>query len=208
MTSLIEPGLIRCTAVVMSHRLLEPFLEAARSAYEECTPSEPPSCFAVLVGSVQGESAMVRRVELARSVRSTDEVAAAEFRETIVPLFGAAYENIHRGFWCDSKDLLRIQRSAEADGWDIIGSVHLHPDWHRIGPPAERGLRISERPTPMDCYMFGSTGWPVNMICYLKRGGGRLQHRLGAWGLPAGLQDTDCPPLDIRLGTGGQERAA
>ncbi|MFF4603075.1 hypothetical protein ACFY12_10025 [Streptomyces sp. NPDC001339] len=51
-------------------------------------------------------------MEFARNVRSADTVAADEFRTTIIPRFGVAYANMHRGFWCDSRDLLRIHKRA------------------------------------------------------------------------------------------------
>jgi proteasome lid subunit RPN8/RPN11 len=180
------------------HRTLEPFLDAATCAYGRCTPSEPPSCFALLVGEVAGGTAVVHDVAFGRNVRATAPVATSEFRSTIVPRFGPAYENEHRGFWCDPFDLLRIHRKAEEQGLDVIGSIHLHPDWHRIGPPAERGLRISQAPTPMDVYMFDNSQWPVNMICYLERPDDELCYVFGAWSPPAD-SNSDCPPIDIQF---------
>lgn len=193
----VEPA--RCTTVVVSHRALEPFLHAAVRAYRSCTPTEPPSCFAVLVGAIRDGRAVVHTAEIARCVRATDSTATEEFRTAVVPRFGTAYDNVHRGFWCDPADLLRIQRHADKQELDIIGSLHLHPDWHRIGPPAERGLRISEAPTPMDAYMFGNTGWPVNMICYVEPTGQQLSYTLAAWGPPSGAQDSPCAPLHLKF---------
>ncbi|MGW7195630.1 hypothetical protein [Streptomyces chryseus] len=201
MVRAFETELVRCTTAVLSHRTLEPFLDAAFTAYDACTPSAPPSCFAILVGTLDKDRALVRQVELARSVRSTDQVAAQEFQSEIVPRFGTAYDNMHRGFWCDSKDLLRIHRRADAQGMDIIGSIHLHPDWHRLGPPGEQGLRISEAPTPMDTYMFGATHWPLNMICYVERMDQLRCYTLGAWGPPDTADDAPCPPLHIQFCT-------
>lgn len=191
-------GGARSTAVVMGHRTLEPFLSAALSSYELCTPEKPPSCFAVLLGELVEGEALIHGVEFGRNVRATEPAAAEEYRSTIVPLFGSAYNNQHRGFWCDSTDLLVIQRKADAQGLDILGSVHLHPDWHRIGPPAERGLRISEAPTPMDSYMIGCTSWPVNMICYVERPTQDVHYSLAAWGPPAESGSTGCAPIPIQ----------
>ncbi|WP_412539151.1 3-hydroxyacyl-CoA dehydrogenase NAD-binding domain-containing protein [Longispora sp. K20-0274] len=168
-------------SVSLAAGVLEPFLEAAAEEYAACTPEQPPSCFAVLVGTDDGDGYTVERVVFGRNVRDIDEVAGAEYEATIVPCFGAAYANARRGFWCDAKDLLRISRDADDDGLEVLGSVHLHPDWHRIGPEHERGMTISERPTPMDAYVLGQTGWPVNLICYLDRPDGRLRYTLGAW---------------------------
>lgn len=190
-----------CETAVVHPRALDPFLDAAVTAYETCTPEEPPSCFAMLVGELVGGTALVHDIAFGRNVRATAPAATSEFRTNIVPRFGPAYDNAHRGFWCDSRDLLRIHRRADARGMDILGSIHLHPDWHRIGPPDERGLRISQAPTPMDAYMFDSTRWPVNIICYLERPGDELHYALGAWGPPA-ASETACPPIDIQFRLG------
>ncbi|MFD9545391.1 SgcJ/EcaC family oxidoreductase [Streptomyces sp. NPDC060022] len=183
----------------MGNRTLEPFLSAALSAYEMCTPEKPPSCFAVLVGELVEGKALIHGVEFGRNARATEPAATEEYRSTIVPLFGPAYDNQHRGFWCDSTDLLRIQRKADAQGLDILGSVHLHPDWHRIGPPAERGLTISEAPTPMDAYMIGSTSWPVNMICYVERPNQDVHYTLAAWGPAAEAGAPAVRPIPIQF---------
>jgi hypothetical protein len=185
------------TSVVLEHRVLDPFVDDAREAYRTCTPSAPPSCFAVILGCLS-DVANVCRVELARNVRASDEIALDEFRSSIIPAFGRAYANEHRGFWCDPMDLLRISRIADAAGLEILGSIHLHPDWHRIGPPQERGLRISEEPTPMDAHMFCNTGWPINMIYYLAG----TDHRFAAWAPPEDPLGTVCRPIGITWGTG------
>lgn len=170
------------STVYLSDEVLHPFLEVATTAYLACTPEKPPSCFAVLVGHDVANAVTVARVEFGRNVRACDAMARTEFSEEVVPRFGVAYDNPYRGYWCDSADLLRIARSAEQSGMDIVGSVHLHPDWHLIGPAHERGLRISEAPTPMDSYMFANTFWPVNVICYLEHHGSDLYFTLAAWG--------------------------
>lgn len=164
--------------------LLDPFIEAATGEYHTCTPHEPPRCWALLLGSVEDGVAHVHRVRFARNVREEHPVVLDEFAENIVPCFGAAYANTRRGYWCDSADLLAVTREAEAAGMEVLGSVHLHPDWHRIGPPHERGLRISQNPTPMDSYLFRNTGWPVNVICYLSELDDRLHHTMAAWSSP------------------------
>ncbi|MFI9256062.1 hypothetical protein [Streptomyces sp. NPDC053069] len=183
----------------MSHETLAPFLRAAFEAYEGCSPAEPPSSFALLTGTLRNGRALIAATEFARNARSADRAATEEFRTTIVPRFGTAYDNVHRGFWCDSRDLLRVHRLAAEQGLEVLGSIHLHPDWHRIGPPSERGLRISEAPTPMDAYMFASTGWLVNMICYVERQEGLLCYTVAAWGPAYGPDATACTPLRIQL---------
>jgi 3-hydroxyacyl-CoA dehydrogenase len=170
--------------VVVEPGALDDFLAAALDEYETCTPMRPPRCFAVLVGTIGDASIRVRQVHFAESTRAEDPSANAEWSETIVPCFGSAYANDRRGFWCRPTDLLQISRQADAEGLDVLGSVHLHPDWHHIGPPNERGLRISADPTPMDRYLFGNTGWPVNLICYLERVDGVMRHTMAAWAPP------------------------
>lgn len=167
--------------VLIEFDLLEPFIDASTAAYRACTPAEPPACFAILVGRAEADLLTVVRVEFGRNVRDSDPAALTEFETTVVPCFGSAYGNANRGFWCDADDLLRIGRTAQADGLEILGSIHLHPDWHRIGPPNERAMRISHHPTPMDRYVLGQTGWPLNMICYLERRDGVRCHTVSAW---------------------------
>ncbi|MCP9946804.1 hypothetical protein LUX12_21595 [Streptomyces somaliensis] len=138
----------------------------------------------MLLEPLDDGTANVTSVEFATNVRATDPVALEDFSQSIAPCFGNAYGNTRRGFWCSRCDLLRIHRQAERAGLDVLGSVHLHPGWHRIGPPGERGLRISEEPTPMDRYMFDNSRYPVNMICYLESGAGTVSVSLAAWGPP------------------------
>lgn len=157
------------------------FLEAAREEYTNCTPQAPPAHFAVLVGRLSADIVIIERVERAGNVRATAAESIAEFEEVIVPCFGKPYANSRRGYWCDAGDLLRIATAAEQEGLEVLGSVHLHPDWHRIGPPAERGMVISECPTPMDQHMFRQTGWPLNIICYLDTRDGVIHHTWAAW---------------------------
>ncbi|MFI9208645.1 hypothetical protein ACIGW7_10920 [Streptomyces sp. NPDC053253] len=179
---------------------LKSFITAAHNEYETCSPQEPPSCFALLLGVVEDDTATVSSIEFASNVRATDPVALEEFSQSIEPCFGSAYGNTRRGFWCAPSDLLRIHRQAESAGIEILGSLHLHPDWHHIGPPEERGLRISEEPTPMDRYMFDSSRYPVNMICYLESGRRTVSAALAAWGPPpAGQPDVPCPRIALKF---------
>ncbi|MFB7617451.1 hypothetical protein [Kitasatospora sp. NPDC056181] len=179
---------------------LKSFISVARDEYEACTPQEPPSCFALLLGTVVDGVAAVTTVQFATNVRATDPMALEEFSSSIEPCFGSAYRNPRRGFWCSSQDLLRIHRQADRDGVEILGSIHLHPDWHRIGPPEERGLRISEEPTPMDRYMFDNSRYPVNMICYLESGPQGVSAALAAWGPPPEDEvAAPCPRLLLRF---------
>ncbi|MFI5492080.1 3-hydroxyacyl-CoA dehydrogenase NAD-binding domain-containing protein [Actinoplanes sp. NPDC051859] len=170
--------------VVVNPAVLRPFLDAALEAYRTCTPEEPPGCFALLVGRMDADRMVVERAVLARNVRGTDQAAAGEYEATIVPCFGAAYDNANRGFWCHAVDQLKVHREAEADGLEVLGSIHLHPDWHRIGPDHERGMQISQHPTAMDAYMIQQTQWPLNLICYVEGAGDVPTYTIGAWAPP------------------------
>ncbi|WP_327279558.1 hypothetical protein [Streptomyces sp. NBC_01205] len=186
--------------VLIGFDALKSFITAAQDEYEACNPQDPPSCFALLLGVISDGVANISSVEFATNVRATDPIALEEFANSIEPCFGSAYRNLRRGFWCSPKDLLRIHRQADHDGVEVLGSIHLHPDWHRIGPPEERGLRISEEPTPMDRYMFDSSQYPVNMICYLESDGGTVSAALGAWAPPA-TTEAPCRRLTLRFKT-------
>ncbi|HYO53218.1 hypothetical protein [Archangium sp.] len=184
--------------VLLDMSMLADFLGDSVCEYESCTPELPPRCWAILLGRFVEDAMSVERVRFARNIRESDPEVLQEFQSIIIPLFGACYSNGRRGFWCEPKELLRITREAEAEGLEMLGSIHLHPDWHRIGPPHERGLRVSQEPTPMDRHLFRGSGWPLNMILYLERREGRLYHSLGAWAPPHESGDS-CRPLAVRF---------
>lgn len=120
-----------------------------------------------------------------------------------MPRFGPAYENEHRAWWIDSRDLLKASKEADALGLDLLGSIHMHPDWHRLGPPQERRFVLSERPTPMDHHVFSRTAWPINVICYLERRADVFYHALAAWAPPPAdaPEDMHCTELPLRVRT-------
>ncbi|MER6399862.1 hypothetical protein ABT263_28040 [Kitasatospora sp. NPDC001603] len=175
--------------VLLQDEVLREFLTAAVEKYQFITSRSPLPCFALLLGSAHGNTFAVERIAFARNARTEDPAARVEFTASIIPRFGTAYENEARGWWVNSSDLLSISREAEADGLDLLGSIHLHPDWHRIGPPSERHLVLSDHPTPMDQHTFGRTSWPVNLICYLERRGSAMYHSLAAWSPPSEPDD-------------------
>jgi hypothetical protein len=187
----------------MDDQALTDFLTAAVAEYQLITPEAPLPCFALLLGHAEAATYHVRHVVFGRNARTSDPAAREEFRDTIVPRFGAAYENEHRGWWMDSADLLKAAREADDLGLDLLGSIHMHPDWHRIGPPSQRAQQLSERPTPMDRHLFGRTGWPLNLICYLERRGDAFYHALAAWAprSPNGSDDAECAEAALRIRT-------
>src|SRR5262249_31413327 len=170
--------------VLMDNGALDEFLAVAIGEDQLIHPESPLPCFALLVGSAGPGTLHVERVAFGRNARTWDPAARDEFRETIVPRFGPSYENENRGWWVDSHDLLKASREADSLGLKLLGSIHMHPDWHRLGPPSDCGFVLSERPTPMDRYMFANTAWPLNIICYLERCGGVFYHALAAWAPP------------------------
>ncbi|MEU3282710.1 hypothetical protein [Streptomyces antibioticus] len=195
--------------VLIDDQALEEFLNAAIGEYQLITAEAPLPCFALLLGQTEAEAFHVRRVVFGRNARTSAPAAREEFSETIVPRFGPAYENEHRGWWMDSADLLKAFREAEEAGLDLLGSIHMHPDWHRIGPSPARDHVLSERPTPMDRHLFGQTGWPLNLICYLERRSGVFYHALAAWtpSAPDAPAGSECTELDLRVRTSTLLRA-
>ncbi|MFE0732822.1 hypothetical protein ACFW2X_32200 [Streptomyces antibioticus] len=197
------------STVLIDDQALEEFLGVAVGTYQLITAETPLPCFALLLGQREAKAFHVRRVVFGRNARTSDPAARQEFSETIVPRFGPDYENEHRGWWMDSADLLKAARQAEEGGLDLLGSIHMHPDWHRIGPPSARDHVLSERPTPMDRHLFGQAGWPLNLICYLERRDGAFYHALAAW--TPSPQDapeaTECSALDVRVRTSTLLRA-
>jgi hypothetical protein len=179
-------------AVLFSDNALKTFLKAATAEYSSITADEPRPCFAVLLGVCAGEEIVVEDVAFGRNARLTHPSAREEFSSTIVPRFGTAYENPVRAWWLDPADLLVIARSAADRGLDVLGSIHLHPDWHRLGPECERDRPLDDSPTPMDQHMFRNSGWPVNVVCYLERRFGGIYYSLAAW-------DNECLRLPLRV---------
>lgn len=179
-------------AVLLNTGVLSPFLDDAEVQYRLSLSSARdssgnqhfPRSFALLVGRESDSELRVTRLAFSPNIRAEGGVARREFDEVIVPRFGRVYENQGRGYWCDGRTLLRVYAEAEAQGLALLGSIHLHPDWHRIGPQHERWMRMSEHPTPTDEHLFRNTGWPLNIICYAQRLDGRLAYTLAAWAPP------------------------
>ncbi|MFE7114205.1 hypothetical protein ACFU99_02125 [Streptomyces sp. NPDC057654] len=168
-----------------------------------------PNSFGLLGGTLEDDALVVRRVAFADNVRAVDEAPLEEFRQNIVPRFGKQYDDGERGFWADSRQVLRVSREFDAAGLELLGSVHMHPDWHRVGPPHERGTEhLSENPSRMDEYLFRNAGWPLNVICYLEsRGRGGVTHTYAAWRSPA-ADGAKAVQMPIRFFARGYEGTA
>ncbi|MEV7868416.1 hypothetical protein AB0P17_20475 [Streptomyces sp. NPDC088124] len=191
-----DPGgiLDNLDVVVIDTETFAPFVEDAIEQYSLGLASvkaagprlHRPNSFGLLGGTFEGDAMIVRQVAFATNVRAVESVPLEEFKENIVPQFGKQYDDGERGFWCDSRELLKIVREFENAGLEMLGSVHMHPDWHRIGPAHERGTEnLSENPSRMDEYLFRNAGWPLNIICYLESRGGGITHTYAAWRPPA-----------------------
>lgn len=186
--------------VLVDLDIFDPFLDHATAQYrkgrESVTavdlPLHRPNSFGLLGGILEDDAMLVKQFAFASNVRAVDPVPLAEFRDNIVPQFGKQYDDGERGFWCDSRDVLKVMREFEDAGLELIGSVHMHPDWHRIGPAHERGTQnLSEKPSRMDEYLFRNAGWPLNIICYLESRAGGIAHTYGAYRAPGSADPPD-----------------
>jgi len=179
------------------------FVGNAVQEYQKCldsrdgngVPTHLPRASALLFGQLDGVEISISDIEFVTNVRGSDESVMAEFEKTIVPQFGDVYRNPGRGFWCDERGVLQAIKKQSANGLELMGSIHSHPNWHEIGPPHERYQKLSENPTRMDEYLFRQSCWPVNVIWYISGGGGGMVHRVAGWRPGVG----QCESLDIRI---------
>jgi hypothetical protein len=195
------------TVVLIEHDALAPVLDDAAAQYRrawDCFRRGErylPRCWALLIGYPEDSALRVRGIRWARNVRETSSTVLEEFSEVIVPCFGSGYADGRRGYWCDPADVLRISREAEAQDMELLGSVHMHADMHRFMPEHAAGQVLSERPTPMDEYLFRNGAWPLNLICHLEGAEDDIRVALGAWGPPPfGDQDAPAIRMEVRPG--------
>ncbi|WP_053657478.1 hypothetical protein [Streptomyces sp. MMG1121] len=158
-------------------------------------PSHLPRASGLLFGRSDATEITISHIEFVPNVRDRDESVIAEFEGTIAPQFGEVYRNPGRGFWSDEKGVLRAVMEQSANGLELMGSIHSHPNWHEIGPPHERFQELSEHPTRMDEYLFRQSCWPVNVIWYVRSTGDGMAHRVAGW-RPG---PEHCGRLDIRI---------
>ena len=158
-------------------------------------PTHSPRATGLLFGRPEGTELFIGDIEFVPNVRDSDEGVIAEFETTIASQFGDVFKKPGRGFWCDDKSVLQAIKRQAAKGLELMGSVHSHPNWHEIGPPHERFQELSENPTGMDEYLFRQSGWPVNVIWYVRALPGGMTHRVAAW-RPGAVK---CDKLQIRL---------
>ncbi|MFE0102590.1 hypothetical protein [Streptomyces sp. NPDC059009] len=179
------------------------FLNNAAEEYQKCLdsrdaegiPSHLPRASGLLFGQVTGAEIIISDIEFVLNIRGDDEDVMDEFETIIAPQFGEVYRNPGRGFWCDEEGVFAAIRRQAANGLELMGSIHSHPDWHEIGPPHERTQELSELPTRMDEYLFRQSCWPVNVIWYVHTRDGVVAHRVAAW--RPGPDQSD--RLDLRI---------
>ena len=179
------------------------FIGAASREYQKCLdsrkdsgiPTHLPRASALLFGRSNDTEITISDIEFVSNIRDSDESIIAEFEGVIAPQFGDVYKNPGRGFWCDEKDVLQAIKKRFADGLELMGSIHSHPNWHEIGPPHERFQELSENPTRMDEYLFCQSRWPVNIIWYIRDGNGSIAHRAAGWRHSAGKFER----LEVRI---------
>ncbi len=180
------------------------FLVAAEKEHQKCldsrdeegSPTHLPSTAGLLFGRVVGDEISIEHIEFVPNVRDTDNRVIAEFESSIAPQFGEVFKNPGRGFWCDDRGVLQAIKRHAASGRSLMGSIHSHPNWHEIGPRHERRHELSENPTQMDEYIFRESGWPVNVIWYVRASDTGMTHRVAAWRPGA---DQYCDRLEVRL---------
>src|ERR1700676_507309 len=144
-------------------------------------PSHLPRASGLLFGQSDGTEITISDIEFVSNVRDSDESVMAEFEGIIAPQFGDVYRNPGRGFWSDEKSVLQAIKKQSANGLELRGSIHSHPNWHEIGPPQERHQKLSQNPTRMDEYLFRQSYWPVNVILYVRASDGGLAYRVAGW---------------------------
>lgn len=103
---------------------LTPEVRAAIAAHAQA--SYPNECVGLLLGTLEGRSKTVVATYAAQNSWS-GQVALSETDDA---------ESQRDRFYLDPKDYLRADREAQAQGLDVVGCYHSHPDWPAI--PSER----------------------------------------------------------------------
>lgn len=110
--------------IVIPRAVMEQIRQHAEEAY-------PHECCGLFVGVIDPDG--TRRVIRAERARNTNT------------------ERAHDRFELDPDDFLRIDQAARADGYEVIGCYHSHPDH-----PAEPSQYDAERAFPAFSYLIVS----------------------------------------------------
>lgn len=99
---------------------------ARREIEQHAEEAYPHECVGLLIGRLQGSTKQVEAIYRAQNTWSAE-----------VGLTDAEHEHSLRDrFYLDPRDYLRADRAARAEGLDIVGCYHSHPDWP--AEPSER----------------------------------------------------------------------
>jgi proteasome lid subunit RPN8/RPN11 len=100
--------------------------DARRAIAAHAEQTYPDECVGLLIGTIEGDEKRVRsafavpnRWEGQVTLAATDNPTSQRDR-----------------FYLDPRDYLRADRAARAEGLDIVGCYHSHPDWP--AEPSER----------------------------------------------------------------------
>jgi proteasome lid subunit RPN8/RPN11 len=108
--------------------ILSPDVAAQIAAYAEKT--YPEECVGLLLGQLAGKDSHKAGAQLFPVENRWDgQVALAEHDNP---------ESRHDRFYLDPRDYLRADRAAQAQGLEIVGCYHSHPDHPAL--PSERDL--------------------------------------------------------------------
>ena len=105
--------------VTLSEHARQAIARHAESTY-------PHECVGLLIGRLESDHKMVGDIYQAQNTWSTD-----------VGLTNAEHEHSLRDrFYLDPRDYIKADRAAQAQGLDIVGCYHSHPDHPAV--PSER----------------------------------------------------------------------
>jgi proteasome lid subunit RPN8/RPN11 len=99
---------------------------AQREIEQHAEEAYPHECVGLLIGRLQGGAKQVEAIYRAQNTWSAE-----------VGLTDAEHEHSLRDrFYLDPRDYMKADRAAQAQGLDIVGCYHSHPDHPAI--PSER----------------------------------------------------------------------
>ena len=169
--------------VIISHDAAFAFVQKCEGEYKEAeSRSHAPRYWAVLAGRQREDDIEVDEIFVAsENLRDADPHLIAEYDGPRASQFGGVYKDLRRGYQADAADLVETWRRAQAQGLDVLGSVHMHADLHNLDRPDALSPVTTHQATPIDHELFRSSAWPLNMIVYLERRGDGLCWTMTAW---------------------------
>ena len=169
------------TKVVVAGSVADNFLRRCVDEYQEAERNRrTPRQWAILAGRIES----VLHAEAlydAANIRDADPFLIADYQDRRAPAYGGVYKDTRRGYQSDGRDLLNVMRRAQAEGREILGSIHMHADLQNLDRPDEISPLMTELATPIDHDLFKASGWPLNLILYMERSERELRWVLSAW---------------------------